>query len=474
MSNQRVIVLSDIHADLEAFIICLRDCAQVIKKQNGYEFIQHKPDADLLNQLHCSSVHHPDYADDLHYHWVGGDTLVVIVGDLIDGAREDESVKKSPLSNEELAYYPQVEIKLLRFINALNLQAAVDKGKGGIIKVLGNHDYENFKGNTDMMESYVFTPDRANDNYYLHPKTGKSESRYEYFQFGHDGYKLYQETLGMYLFYHLDNMLFIHGQLPSRKTLNEGITMQKLERINELLRKPFTEKIRTQLEQFDPIIEEMLWSRTFGDIEERGEQTPEEFEIMFKQDMIQFTGSDTMRLFIGHCQQHTVHAQPKGQIRTTLSHLCSRNEVSEVYDNKNIYKGPPDSTCNTKNKTFGIVTECFLQKQDGLFQPQLFKMDIGMSRGQEYIEEYKELETGKIGEVNYFRPKAPQVVELIGPNMRIHRCTMRNMVPHMDRNAYKMLNKPFKSAWDTASCDKKFRKSPRKNSPRRASPKKHK
>jgi hypothetical protein len=58
--------------------------------------------------------------------------------------------------------------------------------------------------------------------------------------------------------------------------------------------------------------------------------------------------------------------------------------------------------------------------------------------------------------------------------MKIHRCTVRNMVPHMDRNAYKMLNKPFKSAWDTASCDKKFRKSPRKNSPRRASPKKHK
>ena len=32
----RIIALSDIHGDIHALIIALRDCAQVIKKKNGY------------------------------------------------------------------------------------------------------------------------------------------------------------------------------------------------------------------------------------------------------------------------------------------------------------------------------------------------------------------------------------------------------------------------------------------------------
>jgi hypothetical protein len=91
-----------------------------------------------------------DWMEDDHY--LSYARRIIIIGDLIDGAREDESVKKNPASNEEMSYYPQVEIKLLRFINALNEQAM--KEKGGIIKIIGNHDYENFKGNNDPIFDY--------------------------------------------------------------------------------------------------------------------------------------------------------------------------------------------------------------------------------------------------------------------------------------------------------------------------------
>ena len=33
--NRRIIALSDIHADIQALIICLRDCAKVIRKKEG-------------------------------------------------------------------------------------------------------------------------------------------------------------------------------------------------------------------------------------------------------------------------------------------------------------------------------------------------------------------------------------------------------------------------------------------------------
>ena len=114
--KQRVIALSDIHADLEAFVVCLRDCAHVIKKQKGFPFSQDQPDSDLYYQLSLANVHEPDYAPDLHYQWVGGDSIVVVVGDLIDGAREKDSAKKLN-GVEEVSYYPQVEIKLLKFKN---------------------------------------------------------------------------------------------------------------------------------------------------------------------------------------------------------------------------------------------------------------------------------------------------------------------------------------------------------------------
>ena len=32
----RIIALSDIHSDIHAFIICLRDCCKVIKKKKGF------------------------------------------------------------------------------------------------------------------------------------------------------------------------------------------------------------------------------------------------------------------------------------------------------------------------------------------------------------------------------------------------------------------------------------------------------
>jgi len=453
--SQRIIAFSDLHADLEALIICLRDCANVIQKQPKYAFAHQEPDVDLYEQLNLASVRDKSYVRHLHYNWVGGDTVIVLVGDLIDGAREDDSAKKNIRDTvEEVAYYPQVEIKLLHFINAMNEQAK--KFDGGIIKVLGNHDYENFKGNQDMIDSYTFTPDRNNPKYYQHDN-GAWESRSTFFQFGHKGYELYQATLGMYLILVLNNTIFVHGQLPGKEWVD--VDVDHIERINQMLRVPFTSQVGEALEKETELIESILWNRTYGDTDEREQANQDEFLSSVQQDVHRFCSDrcgvcpeQHMRVLIGHCQQHTVHQNP--EVRSTVGHLCSRDATLEVYDNVTMYRGLPDATCVKENKTFGIVTEGMLPKQQRRFQPQLVKLDVGMGRGQEYMNDYRALQRGDMLEIDFFRPRAPQLVEIVGPQLSIRRSTMLNMGLHMKRDTYQAMHKSYPSIYPQLSTAK--------------------
>ena len=454
--TQRVIALSDIHADLEALIVTLRDCAKVIRKKNGFH--ANLPDAFLYEQLNLESVHDPAYQPNLGYEWNGGDSVVVIVGDLIDGARESDSVTKE--DSVELAYYPQVEIKLLCFINAMNQSARESNATiyyGGIVKILGNHDYENFKGNEDMVESYAFTPDRENECYYQHPD-GTWESRKTFFRFGHEGYRLYQQTLGMYVIFHLNDLLFVHGQLPSKAFLEREATLLTFETIHKLLREPYTTEVGEKIKAYDDLISDVLWGRTYGDPDEREDN--EAFEERIQKDVTAFCsnvcGQDAgnrMTVLVGHCQQHMVHQEPAE--RSTLAHLCKRTKIFESYDNTEIYTGMPDASDlhDRINKTFGIVTEGYHEKVKDRFIPKLVKLDVGVGRGQEYLEDYKSLKKGTLTEANFFRPRAPTVFEVVGNAMTIIRSTMSNMAIHMKRDAYQEY-KPTPSIYDAPTYRK--------------------
>ena len=447
--TQRIIALSDLHADLEAFIVCLRDCACVIKKRDSYGFSQNQPDKDLYTLLNIKSIHDDAYAKDLHYDWIGEDTIVVIVGDLIDGARESDSVTKE--TDVEICYYPQVEVKLLHFINALNKQVKAQGHNGGIIKVLGNHDYENFKGNQDMIGSYAFTPDRENEFYYQH-EDGTWESRRTFFQFGHEGYRLYQQTLGMYIIFCINDLIFVHGQLPLKQFLDREASLMTFDTIHKLLDSPYTSDIKKELEKYDDLITSVLWERSYGDTSERDNSDREEFMRNVSHDITKFCGSmcgpdpaQHVKLFIGHCQQHLVHQDPEE--RSTLGYLCKRTRYKEIYSNKEMYHGLPDGKEDNINKTFGIVTEGLLPKRENLFQPQIIKLDVGVGRGQEYKEDYDALQSGQLSEFDFFRPRAPQVIEVIDTKLQIHRSSMENMAKHMKRDTYRGLDKSYPSIY---------------------------
>ena len=120
--------ISDIHGDIQALIISLRDCSRVIRKRpSTYPFNQNSIDPDLDTLLNIDiSVYDNGYDPSLGYEWCGCNSLVVICGDIIDSYRGVDGC----LKNNDTRYYhephiachqyPQIEIKILRFINSIN------------------------------------------------------------------------------------------------------------------------------------------------------------------------------------------------------------------------------------------------------------------------------------------------------------------------------------------------------------------
>jgi hypothetical protein len=100
-------MLGDIHGDLDALRYCLRDCAKVIDENDN---------------------------------WIGQNTYVVVVGDLIDRARRRDREMNSVTNNEGkgVGEVENEEIKIQRLLNKLFLEARAAGGK--IIKLLGNHE----------------------------------------------------------------------------------------------------------------------------------------------------------------------------------------------------------------------------------------------------------------------------------------------------------------------------------------------
>ena len=115
--QKRIIAIGDLHGDFNLLINALR-LAKVIDNDNN---------------------------------WTGGETVVVQVGDQLDGCRADvrknENCDDPDLENLSLYSdkFPIAEdVKIMEFLNDLNKQAI--KAGGAIISLLGNHELMNVNG----------------------------------------------------------------------------------------------------------------------------------------------------------------------------------------------------------------------------------------------------------------------------------------------------------------------------------------
>jgi hypothetical protein len=486
----RILSLSDIHGDIHSLIIALRDCGEVISKEN---FINDKEDIDLEYLLNIDiSEEDCNYVDSLNYNWIGGDTHIVIIGDFLDINRKDNTIlKKNGFGQNE---YPQIEIKIFRFINAINKQA--QKNGGRIIKMFGNHEMYNIIGKKDFIKKYSYPNTIKLKNYY------RGHDRVKCFKYGNEGYKLMLED-GMYVLFKINNNLFVHGG----PTINYNF--YDYNRINNIINNN-NNKIKLIIDSLcnnDPNLSP-LWTRIFGHdsfINKRIYDN-DEFCNNVKQLLIKIKGNDyfyddikTIRIIVGHCVQSLSTIYNKNNITFGYINNNKSNNIKEVlepklekvinynnriipdklilideyksdylknniinnnnddgtgaddiltaeappgtddkltiYNNKNYdvkYRGIADLE---KRIVFGITMECDndLNSADNY----IYKVDVGASRGFDsfFLPSKNDIKTLSNTELEnkYLLSRTPQILEIINNKPKIIRSLVKNTKIHQPR-----------------------------------------
>jgi hypothetical protein len=436
---KRIITFSDIHADIDSLIINLRDCGNVIKTKQ--EFDLNVRDEQLENLLNIDlNTNESDYRVNLNYEWCGGDTYVVIIGDILDGIRSNTPI----FNNRPINYYPQLEIKIIKFLNFLDDEAK--KTGGRVIKLIGNHELENFKGNDELINTYAFSEDLEKDNNYY-----KGKSRLEYFNFGNEGFNLYKHG-GTGVLLKINNNIFVHGRITN---FNLKVYTEINDYINTInTTTDFTNTKNLNYRLFNYFInlkrESPLWGRKYGDeskIHDRFDNNKKFCEEV-QTNLVNFCksiencNSLNLRIIIGHCPQN--YSSWFDKENKTFSKITN-------FDNIEVIEGPIHSgkIDLAKNIIFGISMEC--DKKDQLSDSDksiIYRVDTGSSRAFDKEEVYlsnpeNSLDTDKLSKQYYEKKmlfsRTPQILEIMDNNIKIIRSKMRNTRIHQPRPTYEKL-----------------------------------
>lgn len=453
--NRRIIALSDVHVDIFALIVCLRDCAKVIRKKDGFNFDQNKLDSELEVLLR-KNIWDPTYKYDLNYEWCGGETIVVMVGDTLDGKRTGNTKKEISILGEEIGnetlYYPHIEIKILYFINRLNLQSFSSQSVnyGRIIKLLGNHEVGNF---TDLWKDnrFLFNKDIRDTEYInllelglegekdaidsIKDKSKVYENRRDVFRIDTSmdttdfGFKLFLETTGTGILLKINNNVFVHGQLINSMTFNDYDAINTLINSYSIAnKKKIFDALNLLNNETSP-----LWMRNWGQLDrvinDRRFCNKVNDTITHFCSTLPNCKSKDIRVIIGHCSQFDSTYENK--TNSTFSKLILKDGIVEVFTNDSIYTGRP-----TNDNIFGITAECYNNNT-----PSIIKVDIGMSRSFDMIDDINNIIRNDtdflVDEAKYYNGRTPQVIEIIGNKMRIIRSSMKNTSIHLPRPSYK-------------------------------------
>ena len=212
-----IFAFSDIHGDIDALISCLRDCAKVISTPPDWRTRAETTNPTrCLNELdqHGNRIGGFPIKDDFDCwdcRWIGGNSIVVITGDLIDNWRESISDNSTIEKRQHEMDYE--EIKIMIFLKKMSIIA--QKSGGNIINVLGNHDLSAISGS----EYYSHYISKYSYNKRFINSKNKKISRIDFFRLNHDLFDNYiiekdhYKTNDKCLIFRIENFLFMHAGL---------------------------------------------------------------------------------------------------------------------------------------------------------------------------------------------------------------------------------------------------------------------
>jgi len=448
-SSTPIYLFSDVHADIHALIISLRDCAGVIRKRSGMELPnldsfgpdKYKPQNSdpYLEEMLNLNIFSEDYNYDetLGYEWCGNNSIVVIIGDLIDGSRgQDINFLEKYIEgiNTTIHDYNQLEVKLLRFINSINKMSLLSGGK--IYKLLGNHEIANILGDRAYINQTFQRLSRV-ENYYKNRITGQTENRKLCFQYGNSGYNLLIEG-GIGILLKINNYIFVHASIKQ-------VPFNLIKKINNILNDPQqnSENIRKIFNRFsgkfqygEPELvnmDNLLWDRDIGE-----DLNPKkcndhinnlynffEFSEPYTPEQISFVHS--IKTFIGHCIQQKNIFYRNMKTFTVVDHSTQKVEV---------LIGPPDEGPQNvvNNRIYGISMGCAHNNEQ-----LIYRVDIGSSRAQDQTY----LLGQKINNINDEKEillgRSPQVLKIDNNNFSIIRSKMKNTRIYQARPSYELI-----------------------------------
>jgi len=463
----KIYTLSDIHGDLYSFIIALRDCAKVIRKNKIIDLT--KIDDEIENNLKIDiSDNDNGYEELLGYEWCGGNSYVVICGDILDPNRSDGCKRDDGHLCSE---YPQIEIKLLRFINHLNKKANEQNGR--IIKLLGNHELMNIM-TASINRDYIYKSHDESENYY------RGSMRFNIFNVGKIGFNLLFED-GCYILIKINNTIFVHGQLPKNNISEIKVTNDFMNDFDENHppQSPHGMPIHiyqklwdTELEKYS-LKDSLLWNREWAyptkiDQRETTNIQKNYCTESIRKDLITFMGNpdvDNLRVILGHCPQNT--SSIRNLTNTTITHKISEDCFSKTYSSQTFYTGQINES--NQDTIFGITMQCPKPIKNGYVDFYVYHVDVGSSRGFDSIDSYTSITESETDSVNrenkYLFSKTPQILlieqTVDGDIINIIKSKMKNTRVHLPRPNYENLIKTRNITGlklDSGNYDKKYLK----------------
>lgn len=376
---KHVYTFSDIHGDIDALVLCLRNCAEVIVQEHGSDYNKEKiKDCQLKS-----------YRDDLGFIWTAVDTMIVIIGDIIDNVRVINNTKTS--RDTELDHE---EIKILRFLRALDTQA--QKYNSNIITLIGNHDdmniidthsqtHWNYISDKSLATPY-FGIQRTN---YFSAKTYQTVKKNNMLH-GIDLYRNHATGDSLAVIVKVNDFIFVHGGISNQvtnylvKNINKGKTT--IEEIITTININYNKFIMSlgvdKRDFYNSVLDNtsgMLWYRKHD-----ARVSSQTMCESLANNIAQLCGIDdhakecaiNTRLVIGHCPQNFL--TQGNMFAKTFSNTTSTTNKQII--SGPIYDGRPIIYAAESEEVivFGITVDC--QMSHGSQSYRLYRVDTAMAR----------------------------------------------------------------------------------------------
>jgi predicted MPP superfamily phosphohydrolase len=393
--NTPIFTFSDIHSDIHLLILLLKNLAQVIE-------IKDNPKTSELDELEENlllDLNNPKqaikYKIDLNYKWIKeNNSYIVIIGDIIDGYRQNitpETEKQFEQIKLYINQYPQIEYKILLFINEMNKQAMNNSGR--IFKLLGNHEIMNML----LFSRFIFPNEPINYlkniNNFNELKIEENETfmyvtRRNFFARNTIGLKTLLED-GVFCILILGTYVFVHGDISE---ISDKINYNE---INNYI----NSQTETEYEKSIVILSKtgetpsILWKRTYSyDLSNErlmNNQSTETFCSEIKEKLAKLINekdSDKLKLFVGHSPQY--HSSFKKEENRTYTKIIDKQLKYIDYGNEPKTYSIKDLNISSHNleeipPIFGITTECFNSNSN---DDIIHKVDTGSSRAFDAIK----------------------------------------------------------------------------------------